>query len=50
MVCLPIRGDNPQALAGGLSPVQVEKSVVQLIHTILMNAQYEIFHAKIYDF
>ena len=25
MVCPPVRGDNPQALAHGLSPVQADK-------------------------
>ena len=24
MVCLPVRGDNPQALANGLSPIHVD--------------------------
>ena len=26
MVCPPERGDNPRALAGGLSPVQADKT------------------------
>ena len=25
MICAPVQGDNPQALASGLSPVQVDK-------------------------
>ena len=25
MICPPVRGDNPQALACGLSPIQVDK-------------------------
>ena len=25
MVCLPVRGDNPRALASGLSPAQADK-------------------------
>ena len=25
MVCLPVRGDNPQALAHGISPAQADK-------------------------
>ena len=27
MVCPPVRGDNPRALASGLSPVQVDNHV-----------------------
>ena len=41
MVCPPVRGDNPRALASGLSPVQVDKPWYNyfippfLMHTLL---------------
>ena len=44
MGCLPVRGDNPRALAGGLSYVLVDKhgtyNSVDLAH-------HEIVHAKV---
>ena len=30
MACLPVRGDNPRALASGLSYIQVDKHVATL--------------------
>ena len=32
MGCLPVRGDNPQALAGGLSYVQVDKYGITILN------------------
>ena len=48
MGCLPVRGDNPQALASGLSYVQVDKhGITILFHYISVDlAHHEIFHAK----
>ena len=46
MVCPPVRGDNPRALASGLSPVQMDELwyttyiSVDLVH-------YDIFDAKV---
>ena len=40
MVCPPVRGDNPRALASGLSPVQVDNISVDLVY-------YKIFRAKV---
>ena len=44
MVCPPVRGDNPWALASGLSPVHVDK------HGITFYTNYineELFHSKV---
>ena len=32
MVCLPVRGDNPRALASGLSFVQVDKHGITILY------------------
>ena len=32
MGCLPVRGDNPQALASGLSYVQVDKHGITILY------------------
>ena len=32
MGCLPLRGDNPLALASGLSYVQVDKHRINILH------------------
>ena len=52
MVCPPVRGDNPRALGGGLSPVQADKPWLNYFYTILISidlAQYEIFSGKVCD-
>ena len=49
MGCPPVRGDNPRALAGGLSYVQVEKMVL-LFYTTYISVDvedHEIFNAKV---
>ena len=43
MGCPPVRGDNPRALASGLSYVQVDKHGI----TILDLAHHEAFHVKV---
>ena len=49
MGCPPVRGDNPRALASGLSYVQVDN--VQLFYTTYMSvvdlAHHEILRAKV---
>ena len=50
MVCSPVRGDNPRALASGLSYVQVDKNMVYLVYTTFINvdlALYKVSHAKV---
>ena len=50
MVCLPVRGDNPRALASGLSPVQMNNHWYNYFYTIYISvglAHYEIFSAKV---
>ena len=32
MACLPVRGDNPQALASGFSYVQVDKHSITILY------------------
>ena len=32
MVCPPVRGDNPRALASGLSPVQVDSHGITIFN------------------
>ena len=46
-VCPPVRGDNPRALASGLSPVQADKPWYYFNTTLLSAdfAQYEIDRA-----
>ena len=49
MACPPVRGDNPRALASGLSYVQVDKHGIT-IYTIYISedfAQHELFRAKV---
>ena len=53
MVWMPVRGDNPRALATGLSYVQVDKhgitNLYHLTYTTYINvdlAHHEIFRAK----
>ena len=49
MGCPPVRGDNPRALASGLSYVQVDKYGITIYATYISVdlAHYEIFHAKV---
>ena len=49
MGCPPVRGDNPRALASGLSYVQVDKhGITILYHLHQCNlAHQEIFRAKV---
>ena len=49
MGCPPVRGDNPRALASGLSYVQVDKHGITILSTYISVdiAYYEIFHAKV---
>ena len=49
MVCPPVSGDNPQALASGLSPCTGGQTMELLFYTTYISedpAYYEIFHAK----
>ena len=50
MGCPPVRGDNPRALASGLSYVQVDNNglaiLYQLYHTSVDLAHHEIFRAR----
>ena len=46
MVCSHVRGDNPRALANGLSPEQVDKPWSDCFIPATCTAHYEIFHAK----
>ena len=43
MGCPPVRGENPRALASGLSYVQLDKHGI----TILYHQHHEIFRAKV---
>ena len=50
MGCPPLRENNPQALASGLSYVQVDKhgiTVLYHLHQCRPNAHQVIFHAKV---
>ena len=52
MGCPPVRGDNPRALASGLSYVQVDKHGIAIIYylhlyIIVDLAHQELFHAYI---
>ena len=50
MGCPPVRGDNPRALASGLSYVQVDKHGIKLFYTTYISvnlAHHEIFGAKV---
>ena len=48
--CPPVRGDNPRALASGLSYVQVGKHGITFFYTTYISvdlAHHEIFHAQV---
>ena len=49
MGCPPVRGDNPRALASGLSYVQVDKHGITIYTTYISVdlAHQVIFHAKV---
>ena len=49
MGCPPVRGDNPRALASGLSYVQVDKHSITICTTYISVdlAHHEIFCAKV---
>ena len=49
MHCPPVRGDNPRALASGLSYVQVDKHGITFYTTYIGvdHAHHEIFAAKV---
>ena len=49
MGCPPVCGDNPRALASGLSYVQVDKHCITIYTTYISVdlAHYQIFRAKI---
>ena len=49
MGCPPVRGDNPQALASGLSYIQVDNHGVTIlyIYTSVDLVHLEIFRAKV---
>ena len=48
MGCPPVRGDNPRALASGLSYVQVDKHAITILYHLhqCRHAHHEIFCAK----
>ena len=51
MGCPPVRGDNPRALASGLSCVKVDKHGIT-IYTTYINvdiAHHDIFRAKVWN-
>ena len=49
MGCPPVRGDNPRALASGLSHVQVDKHGITFYTTYISVdlAHHKIFRAKV---
>ena len=52
MGCPPVRGDNPRALASGLSYAQVDKHGITILYHIHQQisvnlAYHEIFRAKV---
>ena len=49
MGCPPVRGDNPRALASGLSNVQVDKHGITILYTYISVylAHHEIYCAKV---
>ena len=49
MGCPPVRGDNPRALASGLSYVQVDKHGITIFTTNISVdlAHHEVSHAKV---
>ena len=46
MGCPPVRGDNPRALASGLSYVQVDKDGITILYHLHQCTPLEIFRAK----
>ena len=48
MGCPPVRGDNPRALASGLSYVQLDKHGITILYQQISVdlAHHEIFHGK----
>ena len=48
MGCPPVRGNNPRALASGLSYVQVNKhGIIYTTYISVDLAHHEVFHAKV---
>ena len=50
MGCPPVRGDNPRALASGLSYVQVDKHGITFFYTTYISvylAHHEILRVKV---
>ena len=49
MVCLPVREDNPGALAGGLSPIQVDNHGITILYHLhkCRPGKYEILRDKV---
>ena len=49
MGCPPVRGDNPRALASGLSYVQVDKHGITILYHLhhCRHAHHAIFRAKV---
>ena len=50
MGCSPVHGDNPRALASGLSYVQVDKHGITIFYTTYTSADiahHEVFRAKV---
>ena len=49
MGCPPVRGDNPRALASGLSYVQVDKHGKTILYLYISEdlAHHELFHAQV---
>ena len=46
MGCPPVRGDNPRALASGLSYLQVDKHGITILYHLHQYGR-EIYHAKV---
>ena len=49
MGCPPVRGDNPRALASGLSFIEVDKHGITILYDLhqCILAYHEIFRAKV---
>ena len=49
MGCPPVRGDNPRALASGLSFIEVDKHGITILYDLhqCILAHHEIFRAKV---
>ena len=43
----PVRGDNPRALASGLSYVQVDKHGITILYHLYQCRHHEIFRAEV---